>query len=228
MAMYNPVTLSTDAYPRLDPSIGSVYGTTPSIPTNNVSTPPSTVVFGLNSVSEPNTSPDVTTVSCRLHKGDFPQTQDKYVLPGGTPVLVVPDGKDRHNDVQYTLYMLNQHPRCRTKVDDLDAKAADGFLTVTVGDASFAINSRENTYAAVAVQNVATLSLIHGDFVDKLRGKALGDRIWLCASNDRKTKPGICTDNTPPNSTLCRELKIVAPALGYQVRCDVGAQYKTT
>ena len=233
--MYDPAAPDTSGYPSLTANVGSVYGATPTIPSGNLATPPGNVVFGLNSVSEPNTSPDVITVSARLHDGDFPKSLDKYVLPSGTPVAIVDNGNDRHGDATHTIYMLTQRSDCTAPLlalnDGMRVQRKVPFITVSVGEATFVKRSRDPTYVAIAVQNVATVSLA-GVYegtsnTERLRGVCLGDRLYLNLRAGSNPDQLPITTEQPRQNHVYRALRVVAPVIGATVRCDFGLQHSS-
>ena len=207
--MFSPVSVSGTGYPQLTASTGTPYG--------QALAPPSQAIenrggptFGLNSLSEPNTSPDVITIAGKLYeecdivgspapdstkntdwipKANHPKLITKRThIRGGTPIAVyTDDGKTRDGEPLHRVSVINDKFKARwviptspPNVDELKIK----FTTVTVGD--FWFEPHKITYLAIAVQNVATVDFEGTSFETsgELYKLALGDRFYLTTQID--------------------------------------------
>ena len=205
--MFSPVSVSGTGYPQLTASTGTPYG--------QALAPPSQAIenrggptFGLNSLSEPNTSPDVITIAGKLYeecdvananprpgtsadwipKANHPKLITKRThIRGGTPIAVyTDDGKTRDGEPLHRVSVINDKFKARAAIPgSRDAKELKiKFMTVTVGD--FWFEPHKITYLAIAVQNVATVDFEGTSFETsgELYKLALGDRFYLTTKMD--------------------------------------------
>ena len=237
--MFSPVKFSSGSYPPLEASVGSPYGSLLSPPTNAVENRGGPT-FGLNSLSEPNTSPDVVTIATKLRDAFAPGTPptitnitQRTYIKSGTPIAVCETSDSskttREGEPLHDVYVINT--KFKGKYGAYINNANIRFLTVTVGD--FWFEPGRVQYIAVAVQNVATVS-IPPEQMDLFRSVGLGDRFYLkAATNDadknypfKIEKGEVPTANaTNPglsNMHYVRVLTAVAPPIGNTIRCDMG------
>lgn len=225
--MFSPVKLN-GTYPALQADVGSVYGPTINGPTNGPAYR-NGPVFGLNSLSEPNISPDVVTIQGHVvwpDKTQNPQIahKSKHTFPNGTPVYVVTkkvNNKvrfDKHKEPIHKIYILDESKK-GTKVDPGDL---NGFLTVLVGTATFE-NNNKVSHCAVAVQNVSTVHLANSAFKYSARKNwMIGERLYLCVYDDSGETRFKFSDQMQTDTKVCRKLRLTATEVGGEIKCDLG------
>ena len=238
--MFSPVKFNTGGYPDLQANVPNPYGTSLAPPTSAIENRGGPT-FGLNSLSEPNTSPDVITVAAKLWAGNkgspgYNRTalaKPRTYIKSGTPIAVCMTADSnpmtREGEPLHDVYVLNSDFGMRFDKDGGKHQNLQ-FLTVTVGDFWFEPN--RVTYIAVAVQNVATVS-IAPDQMRLFQTVGLGDRFYLktkmsttdtmlpfkmfrTAGKDTTADPALVRDH------YVRVLTAVAPPIGNTIRCDMG------
>ena len=223
--MFSPVTVNpANGLPQLSAAVGNVYGATADVPANDVSYLEGPT-FGINDVSQPNTSPDVISICARLALADFEGKPTRMVMPG-TPVKI-----DKH-PMEYNggNEPLHEMKIIANKETDLFTSFCDdkGFLTVTLGEVLF--HKNKSTYVAVAIQNVATVSLAH--HLDDLKNVCVGDKLMLRCAFESEDPDGQREDKLEllhkhdgqhyNSNSLQRELTVVSLPIGHTVKCDLG------
>ena len=198
--MFNPVKFDQSGYPGLLANVGTVYGANLAPPRNGMENARGGPVFGMNSISEPNTSPDVITVAGVFY---FPQGRnaklqfkDGLHVPSGTPIMVFPvlarNGRmayDRHGEPEHMLIIMNVQTDDDGKLNakkcfhpkKAGGKISVGFPTVTVGDVK--IEGGKTQHVAVAIQNVATVN-VHPNHRHEFKNVAIGDKLLMSCPLD--------------------------------------------
>lgn len=112
--MFNPVAFDHGKYPEVQASVGSPYGVSLTGPTAGMENARGGPVYGMASISEPNTSPTTVTVCVRF-RGRFGVNGlpvKKAHLPSGTPIALDWAGtdnmpRDRHGEPIHDCYVIN-------------------------------------------------------------------------------------------------------------------------
>ena len=244
--MFAPGRNAAVGFPDLVANVGKVYGVTPVVPNTNVQTFAGGMVAGLSSVSEPNTSPDTLTVCAVLSEDSFKHVGGvlkavggQLFVPNGTPVLVTKNkgsgARTTHkNEPLHVIELLNDNKEVVDK-----CREAETFITVLVGDVTFVKN--KPVYLAVAIQNVATVSLLGR--VSQFKDVNIGDKVFMScpdksdaqSANVQKTVFSTAlaprgssrlTGSPLPRPRRVRVLTVVAPPIGATVKCDLGEVFE--
>lgn len=239
--MFSPVNFNSGGYPELQANVPTPYGINLAPPTNAIENRGGPT-FGLNSLSEPNTSPDVITVAAKLWGGCKPKANGHERIPlaskrtyvrSGTPIAVCitadTNQMTREGEPLHDVFVLNSEFKMRFDKNGTEHKNLQ-FLSVTVGDFWFEPN--RVSYIAVAVQNVATVSIEPGQ-MHLFKSVGLGDRIYLKTKHSEtdemlpfkpfKTQGAdAAKDPKLQQDHYVRVLTVVAPPIGNTIRCDMG------
>ena len=251
--MNQPVKLGDNhGYPTLAAAFSSPHG-------DDVSRTPSNLVglhggptFGMGSVSEPNTSPDVIVVACV-----FASYERERFLPSGTPValsIYTPRPIDHHGEAVHMCDIIAGDERSDDDFGEACETSPAGkfpFITVTVGDVTVHKKMRHVHHIAVAIQNVATIHVPDHHKID-LDGVAIGDRLLLACPYDFAVEDinddgptvalfrttafmnnelaSLLTDRDDINARRvkahARIVTVVAPLVGNLIQCDLGETLK--
>lgn len=114
----DPGGARVDAYPQLRAALGGVYGETLSA-VGGVGRVADGPTFGDYSLSEPNVSPDVITIQCKLPIKHFDAsalgfdgTPQERKLPSGTPVVVAKkSGASHKKEPLYEIHLFEAYPK---------------------------------------------------------------------------------------------------------------------
>lgn len=224
--MNNPISSTQPAgYPSVAATTGTPYG-------QNLEYPRTSTVdfrggpnFGLASVSEPNTSPDTLTVHVRVDPevwklSHLAGKSDVYV-PSGTPVLLqqISNGvtHDRHGEPIHTINFLTPQ-LAHGSVSVCETADGNEFITVMVGDAT--LRKNKHNYIAVAIQNVATVSLLGQ--APALKNIHIGDKLYIVSGPTPATTQFITSALPNTTNKLMRVMTVTATAVGATIKCDLG------